>query len=491
MLRNVWRRQYRDTRVRHHHETAAAGRGDGAGRPADDTYGHLLLQRRVVDAVLALDEPLRSAVTLRYLDGHSYDEVAQRQGIGLAAARKRVSRGLAALRSSLDREYGGERASWCAIALSVAAEHSSLAPAPAGAAPAAASPALVLGGVSMSVKLVTGLVAAVAVGLSLWLFAVDRGADTALPNGAAADPRAPAQLADQAERAHARPFSADARTAVAAEAVAADAEPALDRDRDLHGVVLDPAGDPVAGASVCAVREELTDFSVLDIAHHHDQTELGATETDREGRFAITLEAGRRVHLVARARGFAPARVFDCYAGQCVEIRVWRGGSLHGWVTRASDGAAARARLRMWYHASGGADPHYAETDAAGHYRFDDLAPGALRLEVHSREGASPSWIELNVRAGEELRHDVVLPGRLPVHRPRDRRDDGCADRERRGRRGLDDAQERPHRRERRIRLCTLPRRGLVQTLGARRRVRTTQGRGARLPTRRAARHRV
>ena len=65
------------------------------------------IHRAVVDAVLALEEPYRSAVLLRYFDGLSVSRLAERVSIRPEAARKRVSRGLAMLRARLEREHGG------------------------------------------------------------------------------------------------------------------------------------------------------------------------------------------------------------------------------------------------------------------------------------------------------------------------------------------------------------------------------------------------
>ncbi len=65
------------------------------------------LSRRLIEAVLALDEPYRSAVLLRHVDGLDSTRIARRTGVTPAAARKRVARGLAALRQRLDGERGG------------------------------------------------------------------------------------------------------------------------------------------------------------------------------------------------------------------------------------------------------------------------------------------------------------------------------------------------------------------------------------------------
>ena len=69
------------------------------------------LQRDIVDEVLRLDEPYRTAVTLRYLESRTFEEIAAQQGVRIEAARKRVTRGIEQLRMRLDGRPGG-RAAW-------------------------------------------------------------------------------------------------------------------------------------------------------------------------------------------------------------------------------------------------------------------------------------------------------------------------------------------------------------------------------------------
>ncbi len=83
-------------------------------RTDDDVVARGELHRELATAVLALEEPLRSAILLRYLDGHSTAEVARLQGVSHDAARKRISRGLADLRTRLDDARDGNRGAWIA-----------------------------------------------------------------------------------------------------------------------------------------------------------------------------------------------------------------------------------------------------------------------------------------------------------------------------------------------------------------------------------------
>ena len=76
---------------------------------ASEAAERLELCRRVVAAVQALDEPYRTTVVLRYFEGHSPSTIAESQGIPVKTVKTRLSRGLAQLRSTLDRAYGDRR----------------------------------------------------------------------------------------------------------------------------------------------------------------------------------------------------------------------------------------------------------------------------------------------------------------------------------------------------------------------------------------------
>lgn len=65
--------------------------------------------RNVVQAVLALAEPYRSTLLMRFFEQLSYDEIARKTGVTRAAVNSRVTRGLSELRARLESTYGGDR----------------------------------------------------------------------------------------------------------------------------------------------------------------------------------------------------------------------------------------------------------------------------------------------------------------------------------------------------------------------------------------------
>lgn len=73
------------------------------------------LRAEIVRAVLALDEPYRAAIVLRYFEELSPAEAARRLGVPEETLRTRLRRGLAELRMRLRREHGDEFDSWCLL----------------------------------------------------------------------------------------------------------------------------------------------------------------------------------------------------------------------------------------------------------------------------------------------------------------------------------------------------------------------------------------
>jgi len=72
-------------------------------------------RRRIVEAVLALEEPYRSTIVLRFLEGLPPREIARRSGVPKATVRTRIRRALEFLRRNLDAREGGRgRGAWMA-----------------------------------------------------------------------------------------------------------------------------------------------------------------------------------------------------------------------------------------------------------------------------------------------------------------------------------------------------------------------------------------
>jgi len=120
VMKNVLRQSARTDARRESREHVAARRE--AVPSAADVVARGSLHRRLIDAVMQLDEPYRTTILLRYLEERSVAEIAERQGVEPPAVRKRLSRGLGFLRARLDREHGGDRSAWVGLAIPFAGD---------------------------------------------------------------------------------------------------------------------------------------------------------------------------------------------------------------------------------------------------------------------------------------------------------------------------------------------------------------------------------
>ena len=144
-------------------EERVARSKDAAGDPAVGLAGP---SRTVIEAVMALDEPYRSTVLLRYFEGRSTENIAKATGASPAAVRKRLSRAMARIRERLDECHDGDRRAWMAalgtwLDVGLDVGHVSV-PAASGAA--------LTGGIALSAKSQLALIAVIALTTSIFLF---------------------------------------------------------------------------------------------------------------------------------------------------------------------------------------------------------------------------------------------------------------------------------------------------------------------------------
>lgn len=381
-----------------------------------DAQERVLLHRRLADAVLALDEPYRSAIVLRYFDGRSPREIAEVQRISYDAARQRLSRALAMLRARLDGECGREQWLVACLALpSLASER--------------AGWWLASGGWLVGGKTLLGAFAIVALAVVSWLWWSAQTPAIGTP------PRTAASAPDEGDVASSSPARdrnadegpVDREAALESQAPTVAPVRAIDRDRDLHGVVMDAERRPIAGARVIVVHHAFAELEVLDLdpaQRASSRVHIAEQETDDAGEFAIPLETGRSYDLLVEAPGFAPGSASHCHAGERVEIALAAGATLSGRVLRTADdspvaGATVELRYSRKLALKRTADAVYVVTDAEGRYRFDDLPSGLRMFGVFPRADARSGWIEVELVPGSTIEHDVrvgsgnVLRGRV------------------------------------------------------------------------------
>ena len=109
VVRNFARMRRRGEANRRRREESAARRESVPG--TTEMVERVEVHRTLADSVLALEEPFRSTVLLRYFEGLKAAEIARRTGTPAGTVRWRLKRGLDQLRGRLDRERGG-RGAW-------------------------------------------------------------------------------------------------------------------------------------------------------------------------------------------------------------------------------------------------------------------------------------------------------------------------------------------------------------------------------------------
>ncbi len=277
VLRNVARLRARSGAKRSARE---AGTAAPDAPPADELVARLEAHRLLVEAVLALEEPYRSTLALRVLDGLPPRAVARRMGVPVKTVHTRTDRALARLKERLDRSFG-RRDAWCA-ALGELARGGLALPLGLGT----------LGGVAMGAAIKWGSAAAVLVAggflvQSRWS---KPGAPTAPPARAAEESRAPAALEAPLLAEGATEEGAQ-RTAVAP-AVASAPAPVVDPAAEpatFSGRVVDEQGRPVAG--VLVVFEPRASLDLLARHKWGDLARRSGT-SDAEGIFSLPLQEG-------------------------------------------------------------------------------------------------------------------------------------------------------------------------------------------------------
>ena len=93
----------------------------------DDIVDRLQRQRQVVDTVLALADPYRSVVLLRFFEDLPPRRIARRLDVPLETVKSQLKRALQMMRKSFDARHGDDRRAWCLFLLPLAVSSKSTA----------------------------------------------------------------------------------------------------------------------------------------------------------------------------------------------------------------------------------------------------------------------------------------------------------------------------------------------------------------------------
>lgn len=264
-----------------------------APRPADradvaDVLAREEERRRLIQAVIALDEPYRTTLLLHDLEGQSLRAVASRMRVPVDTVKTRRKRGLSKLRAALLRDFGGDRQ---ALALAFA---------PLARLDVAASGAVAtgLGAGGIAVKWVWSTAALVMLAVGAWFVVDPSDASSERPAAPFAPrPRAGADRAPTAAIAEDVASPPSERTAAATNAAPAASV--------LRGRVLTLADAPIPGASVYVV--DAADPGGVDLAVDPNRSGVEVVTTDAHGAFSCPVStAMRSARIAVVAPGMAP-----------------------------------------------------------------------------------------------------------------------------------------------------------------------------------------
>jgi RNA polymerase sigma-70 factor (ECF subfamily) len=353
---------------------------------ASEAAARLEQHRLVVEAVLALEEPFRSAILLRFYEDLPPREIARELGVPVDTVRSRLRRGLERLRAWFDARHGGDRAAWSLALLPIFGVR---------AAVAGGTRVLAVEGAVMSAKakLVGAaiVVFAAAAGTIAWQAARARNqpaparTETRHATPAAEEPvtgvavsrgEIPEVLPDRGIGPPAPGVSLHKGTATEVATFAAGpgatkpyrlAEPCGEPDRGaLRVIVTDGAGSALAGARVLVGPIKGGGVQTTDYA------------TDGAGRLEMrSLEPGKW-SVGAISKGQHRIAHVEIEAGRFTEVAMplAGGATVEGVVRHIDRGPLADVDVDIKREEAGFHDHFGARTDAQGRYRLESVPPG-------------------------------------------------------------------------------------------------------------------
>ena len=319
-------------------------------------------RRRVVEAVLALEEPCRSAVILRFYEDLPPRAIAKRLGLPVETVRTRLKRGLALLRGRLDREWGGDRSAWCAALAPIALKKAGIVPA-------------LLGGVAMKASSKAAIAAALVLGVAVvfWPRNPRLLSEVSLGPGGAA---APASL----ERASPRAGESgiDRQDSAWVPGLRPAERRAIEKEGPrVTGLVVDRGGLPVPRARVFSVPANLR--RTVRLSSEPETDPVQNTETDAEGRFEVPLGGRSPSHnLFVEAEGFSARVAASLRSGDDVKIVLGPARGFAGTVSDLDGHPVAGATVRWSGLMLFAQVERRAVSRADGSYRIEGItSPGA------------------------------------------------------------------------------------------------------------------
>lgn len=261
--------------------------------------------RRLVGHVLDLEEPFKTVLVLRFYQGLTPTEIAQRTDTAVGTVHSRLSRAVARLKARLDAEEGGDRRAWIAGLLPLAGTRR-LASATTTAGTAAATAGVLMTLTKSKFAWLTLLLVGCLAGGGLLAHSLTSGEDAREGDlalrGVDAPDTGPELAARGTPRSAAAPPAAPDRLAGDVPSGALAPTPPGVR---WHGIVRDTEGHPVRQAEVFVLPREAIGVN----GPTHGDPRLGGTTTDAKGRFVVSPASVRHPRLVAWSHFHLPASI--------------------------------------------------------------------------------------------------------------------------------------------------------------------------------------
>jgi RNA polymerase sigma factor (sigma-70 family) len=369
VLRNFARRRARDQEARDRREGLTAMDAVAVPSP-EELLDQAEAQRILAELVVALPEPYRTTVLLRYYEGLASTAIASAAGLPEGTVRWRLKEGLRRLRLGLDERHRSRKV-WSGALLPLAT----------GSPPHVLQKRTLMMA-SKSKLAVASLVFALGVlSASGWL--VWRAA------------REP-QKGDRSERALFTSRAGRSRQVIEAWQYARGTR---DTVGVISGVVLDSDGKPVAGARIALILE----CQYQDMADRVALRPAMEAASSREGMFGFHAVPPGIYLVTASARGWSPSERSNVVVGADevtpgLELRLGRAGiRLAGRVLDAGGGTIAGATLRALALGPGGR-PESARTflgETAADGTFDMLLLRGSYRVVADADGYVPEIFRL------------------------------------------------------------------------------------------------
>lgn len=371
-ISNLVKLQFRRAERRGRRESAAA-RSERLPSAAD-VYEREAARRRVVEAVMALPEPQRIVILLKYFEQLPPREIAARLGEPVETVRTRQKRAMELLKLRLDADFGG-RGHWSVALLPIAEVIT----------------------VKTTTKISTAALICIVLGSALWRIWSEK--NTSIPENiqntrelaAADDPR---KNTDTPEGAASRSRAGD---------IINSPEVGVVAQAPIRGRVVDAAGAPVEGSRIILFPSDRQRPVRLD-EKLNLQKDVLTTSSDRDGNFTVALAGGAPLYTIfADAQGLGPALFEPALPGNVISIILNPAVAIEGRTLDYEGQPVAGARVRWMAVIGNVAQCKQSVTDEKGNYKIVGLpSPRGLSfaaLQHHYLYADADGYAPLRQRA--------------------------------------------------------------------------------------------